>query len=171
MKYCMLILIPLSFTFSGCGSVGNTVLQDFGLQERPEGYESGSDQVMKNMTAVGKTEMKRLNLEGRRGEIKFEESELDGSGVYYKEVKIYENFYPLEANPGSRNSQSKSAGYIGYMEFAYEYYQSPRKKNRVEAEAAATTIPSRNRGRDAFRYRFNSGGVWNGGKGERMRDR
>ena len=115
-KHLLFLLGGVLFT-AGCGSVGNTVMQDFGLQERPEGYVSGADNVVKNMQTVGNTEMRRLNLSQRRGEVKFETSELDGTGVYYKVVKVYNRFTPLDAQPASRTSQGQSSGFVGYIQY------------------------------------------------------
>jgi len=157
-----LILIGIT----GCGSVGNTVLQDFGIQERSEDYESGADRVVKAMDNLGKTELMRLNQTQRRGEIKFQKEEL--TTLYYKTLKKYKRSYPLEANPKSRNSQTKSQGFIGYIEYNYEIFESARFVNRVEAQAAPAEIPSGERGREVYSYDFTSSGVWNGGKGTRV---
>jgi hypothetical protein len=155
------VLILLSIT--GCGSVGNTVMQDFGLQERPDDYESGSDKVLKAMENVGKSELSRLNLSQRRGEIAYQKKDL--STLYYKTMKKYRRSYPIEANSKSRNSQSKSKGFIGYIEYDYEIYESARFINRVEAEAAPAEIPSGQRGREVYSYKFTTSGTWNGQRG------
>ena len=164
-KHAVCVAMLVLFA-TGCGTVGDQVLQDFGIQERPEGYVSGSDNVRQNMQVVGNTEMRRLNLAERRGEIKFETSDLDGTGVFYKEAKKYTKFAVLDAQPASRTSQGKAGGFVGYIQYRYEYMEGPRKSNRVEAESSSATIPSGRQGADTFRYRFNSGGVWNGSKGE-----
>ena len=92
-----IIGIVVCVCVAGCGGVGNKVLQDFGIQERPEGYESGAERVLSRMGDVGKAEMNRLNIEKRRGEVRY-----DGAdplhGKYYKLMKVYERYYPLDAN-------------------------------------------------------------------------
>ena len=75
----------------GCGGATSKVLQDFGIKDRPEGYESGSDRVMARMNDVGKSEMKRLNLLERRGEVLYDDQDAL-RGRYYKAVKVYDRF-------------------------------------------------------------------------------
>src|SRR5690606_21690764 len=94
------------------GGVVNKVMVDFGLKEKPEGYVTGTDRVEDRLAQVGQTELKRLNIANRDGEVKFEEGE-GLTGKYYKEVKVYENFYPIEAQPVSR-AQADDRGYVGY---------------------------------------------------------
>lgn len=156
---------------AGCateqGSVMDKVLQDFGLQERPEGYVSSSDRVFERLSEVGQSELRRLNTQGRHGEVKF--AEQDGiQGKFYKEVKVYENFYPLDATAAARTA-SGERGYIGYIEYGYQIYQSERKNTRAEAEAESANIPTGVTGREGYRYRFNSAGMWNGAPGEPAR--
>ncbi len=149
------------------GGVANKVLSDFGLRERPEGYVSGTDLVYQNLGAVGDAEIKRLNLRERHGEIKFQQDGLRGK--YYKEVKVYENFYPLDASPANRSGQGSAQSYYGYIEYAYRVYQSKRFSSRSEAETGSATIPTDKEGREVYRYNFTSGGNWDGGKGTRTK--
>lgn len=164
-------LMLLCLTLAGCasspGEVTGKVLQDFGLRARPEGYVSGTDRVFERLNNIGKSEMKRLNMQGRHGKVMFE-GEGSLRGKYYKEVKIYENYYPLDARPASRTATG-DRGYIGFIEYAYRMHQSARKSNRTEAAAERATIPVDERGRETYRYKFNSGGYWNGGDGERTK--
>lgn len=146
--------------------VFDKVLTDFGIREQPEGYVSGTDQVFKNLDLVGSTELKRLNLEERQGEVKFQEDGI--RGMYYKEVKVYEAYYPIDAQPIARTTDG-ARGYNGYIEYAYRIYQSQRKGTRVEAANEPANIPTEVQGRESYRYGFNASGVWNGGKGERTR--
>ena len=163
---CILCLVV-----AGCGGGGSgggvvdTVMQDFGLKDRPDEYVSGADKVYARLNEVGQGEMKRLNIENRHGEIKFDEA---GGirGKYYKEVKVYESFHPLDANATGRTAGSSTRGFVGYLEFGYRYFQGARKVNRTEAEAEVANIPTDNRSRETYRYRFNSAGQWMGGKGE-----
>jgi len=153
---------------SGCGGATDKVLQDFGIRERPEGYESGTDRVMARMNDVGKSEMKRLNLRERRGEVRYDDTDAL-RGRYYKAVKVYDRFYPLDANASGRTSVRRERGFVGYIEYSYSYYEGPRKISRTEAAAQAADIPMGEGGRETYRYRFNSGAVWNGAKGELIR--
>jgi len=153
-----------------CCACGGNVIQkvkyDFGIGEKPEGYEAPSEQVMSQLDGVGKSEMKRMNVEGRHGEVKFHE---DGpyKGKYFKEVKKYETYHPVEAKAVSSASQG-DRGYVGYVEYTYAMYQSERKSTRAEASAASATVKTYETGRETYRYHFGSGGAWNGGKGERV---
>ena len=165
------VVVVLCLCLSACqtegGSVADKVLADFGLRDRPEGYVSGTDRVYANLGAVGDTEMKRLNLGERHGELKFQQDGL--RGTYYKEVKVYENFYPLDATPASRSGQDNAQEYYGYVEYAFRVYQSERFATRAEAEAAMATIRTDVEGREVYRYNFTSGGNWDGGKGSRTK--
>lgn len=166
------LLLMSVLLLAGCasgphGSVMDKVMYDFGVGEAPEGYVSGSDRVFQKLPEVGETEMKRLNTEGRHGEVKFQEDGLHGK--YYKEVKVYDNFYPLDAQPTSRNSQGQDGGYVGFIEYSYTIYQSQRKDTRAEASAESARIATSESGRETYRYRFSTGGNWNGKKGERSR--
>lgn len=144
------------------------VKYDFGIGEKPEGYETGSDRVMSRLDGVGKTEMKRMNVEGRHGEIKFQE-EGNLGGKYYKEVKVYEAYRPMDARAVSRTSHGER-GYVGYVQYDFQVYQSPRVATRVEAEASSATIRTDVAGRETYRYNFGPSGAWDGGPGEETRD-
>ncbi|GMV94992.1 MAG: hypothetical protein KJ060_15260 [Candidatus Hydrogenedentes bacterium] len=144
------------------------VKYDFGIGEKPEGYETGSDRVMSRLDAVGKTEMKRMNVEGRHGDIKFQEEGTLG-GKYYKEVKVYEAYRPMDARAVSRTSHGER-GYVGYVQYDFQVYQSPRVATRVEAEASSATIRTDVAGRETYRYNFGPSGAWDGGPGEETRD-
>lgn len=160
-------LLVLTLCIAGCSSnAKNTVLQDFGLQERSEDYVSGSDRVMTSMRTVGITELKRLNILHQRGEIKFQASQGDLSGKYYKEVKRYQKSYPIAAQPMPRTGNKNNTGFTGTIDYSYEMYEGPRFNNKTEAEASNATIPSGIKGRESFRYIFTSSGTWNGGKGK-----
>lgn len=154
---------------AGCetpeGGVTNKVLVDFGVREAPEGYERGSDTVYARLSEVGATEIKRMNGENRHGAISFEQEGL--RGAFYKELKVYEDFFPLEAT-ATNTGTNRERGYNGYIDYSYTVYQSPRFPTRAEAETASPTIPTGESGRETYRYRFNQGGYWNGGKGERV---
>ena len=89
-------------------------------------------------------------------------------GRYYKEVKVYESYFPLDAEAVNTGSQTER-GYQGYIEYRYRIYQSARKPTRAEAMAATADIPTDEEGRETYRYRFNSSGVWTGGEGEPSR--
>ena len=171
-KFLAAILIP--FVLPACGTtseqggVVDKVLQDFGLQDRPEGYETGGDKVFDRLNQVGESELNRLNRENRTGEVKYAE-EAEFRGAYYKELKVYENYYPLDARPLGRTASGRQGGYTGLVEYAYRIYQSPRTSNRVEASAAMADIPTNIEGRETYRYTFGVGGVWDGKAGELVR--
>ena len=44
------------------------------------------------------------------------------------------------------------------------------KPTRTEAQAESATVPNGEEGRETYRYKFNSGGTWDGGKGEIARN-
>lgn len=157
---------------AGCQGQGgqgvvDTVMSDFGLKEKPEGYVSGSDKVVERLNEIGEVEMKRMNQAERLGEVKVEEEGLQVN--YYKEVKEYVSYYPLDASATSRASD-RDRGFVGYIEYRYRLLQGPRKPTRTEAQAESASIPSGEDGSETYRYRFNSGGTWDGGKGERTRE-
>lgn len=152
---------------TGPSGVVDKVLVDFGIRDRPEGYVSASDKVFERLQAVGQTDMKRMNTEGRHGEVKFQDEDRL-HGKYYKEVKRYEKFQPLEARPTSKGARGER-GYVGYITYAYRLYQSPRKSNRTEAAATSATVRTDITGRETYRYKFGTGGAWNGRPGERTR--
>jgi len=163
-KFAALFLV---FALAGCqtpeGGVANKVLADFGLKDRPESYESGSDQVADRLDAVGATEIKRLNMAGRQGEIKFEQDGIRGQ--YYKEAKVYEDYSPLDAQIVNRSAQG-DRGYVGYVQYRYQIYQSARGSNKAEAMATVADIPTGDSGQEVYRYSFGPTGVWDGAKGE-----
>lgn len=168
-----LIGILIGLCIAGCaGQNGqtpiDTVMTDFGLKDKPEGYVSGSDKVYGRLNEIGETEIKRMNQAGRLGEVKVEEEGLRVS--YYKEVKEYESYYPLDAAATSRAAE-RERGYVGYLEYRYRILQGPRKPTRTEAQAESAIVPSGEEGRETYRYRFNSSGAWDGGKGELTRDK
>lgn len=169
MKRLLSLIVVLSF--AGCQGQGGqtvmeTVMSDFGLKEKPEGYVSGSDKVYERLNEIGEVEMKRMNQAERLGAVKVEE---DGLRVnYYKEVKEYISYYPLDASATSR-AADRDRGYVGYLEYRYRILQGPRKPTRPEAQAESATIATGQEGSETFRYRFNAAGGWDGGKGERTR--
>ena len=71
----MLTVFLVGVLLAACQStpdeVVDKVLQDFGLRERPEGYVSGADRVLERLSNVGAAEMKRMNLDGQHGDVKF----------------------------------------------------------------------------------------------------
>lgn len=141
---------------------------DFGIGEKPEGYVSMSDRVMQQLDTVAQTEMKRMNVQNRQGEIKFQE-ESGLQGAYYKETKRYEKAHPVEARAVSRGSTGER-GFIGYVDYDYRVFQSARKPNRTEAAAAEADIPTDIRGRDTYRYNFGAGGLWDRQPGQPVRE-
>lgn len=169
MKKLALALLCLALT--SCqrspSEVADKVLADFGLKDRPEGYVSGADQVSDRLAQVGETQMKRMNLRYRDGEVKFQE-EGGLQGKYYKEVRVYEQARPIDAQPVSKGPTGER-GYNGYIEYEYRVYQSERKPNRTEAAAAPADVPTDIRGRETYRYRFTPAGTWDGGEGEQVK--
>lgn len=173
MKKVVTILAVLSLAGCGGGSgsgggVMDKVLTDFGVREAPEGHEEPSDRVFAKLDAVGQAELERMNSRDRHGEIKFQDEDGLG-GVFYKEVKIYEDYRPLDAQRLSRTSQS-TRGYVGYIDYTYRIYQSERRATRTEAQALSATIPVGSRERETYRYHFGASGEWNGGAGERSNE-
>lgn len=148
------------------GGVVNKVLTDWGLKQKPEGYTTEADRVFERLGAVGATEMKRMNGPLEHGQVKFQQM-TDLKGKYYKEVKVYERFYPVDV--ASMRAGDNEPGYEGYIEYAYRMYQSPRKRTSVEAEAETASIPTDTVGRDTYRYHFGASGEWNGQKGEKTK--
>ena len=165
-------IVLAAIFIAGCQGQGGqtvveTVMSDFGLKEKPEGYVSGADKVVERLNEIGEVEMKRMNQAERLGELKVEEKDLQVS--YFKVVKEYISYYPLDASATSRASD-RDRGYVGYLEYRYRVLQGPRKPTRTEAQAESVTIPTGEEGSETYRYRFNSGGSWDGGKGERTRE-
>lgn len=163
---CWIIGIALAGCQRTPGEIANKVLTDFGIREPDENYVSGSDKVFERLRTVGESEMQRMNYEGREGEIKFEQDGL--RGMYYKEVREFTDFHPLDARADTAGTQRES-GYTGYIEYSYRTLQSRRKPTRAEAAAESADIPTGDTGREVYRYRFNSGGGWDGSKGERTK--
>ncbi|HOD50441.1 MAG TPA: hypothetical protein PLM14_09970 [Candidatus Hydrogenedentes bacterium] len=165
------LTFALICTVTGCGTGGGSVIEkvkyDFGIGEKPEGYVSTADIVMGRLSSVGQTELKRMNREGRHGEIQFQD-EGGLKGKYFKRVKVYEDAVPLEAGAVSRGA-TDDRGYLGYIEYTYQMYESARKNTRAEAEAESATVRTGETGREVYRYRFGATGVWDGGEGERSR--
>lgn len=155
---------------TGCAGVGEKVMYDFGVGDRPEGYVSTTDKIMENLPEVGAVEIQRLNAEARRGEIKFQE-EGEFRGKYYKETKIYERAVPVDASAAPRTASDRDTRvFYGYIDYMYRVYQGPRRDTRAEAEADRATIATSETGRDSYRYRFGLSGEWNGGRGEHLKD-
>lgn len=168
----LLLLVAMSALLYACqrtpGEVMNKVMIDFGVKQKPEGYVTGSDKVFEQLNTVGATEIKRLNLAEKQGKIKFQqEGELRGK--YYKEVKVYESYYPVDAQAVSRSATEGDRGYYGYIDYAYRMYQSERKSTNAEAAAETAEIPTETTGRETYRYNFNGGGQWDGGKGDKSK--
>ena len=164
-----LLAVVVCAALSACGTpeggVANKVLTDFGIRAPGDDYVQPSDRVFERLDTVGRAEMKRMNYAGRSGETKFQD-EGQLRGQYYKEVKVYENYYPLDAQKLTRSSQSSDRGYVGYIAYEYRIMQSERFPTRVEAENASTTVRSSQTGRETYRYSFGPGGEWNGGAGQ-----
>jgi hypothetical protein len=162
----LVLLLGLSACQTPEGGVANKVLSDFGLKERPEGYVSASDAVFERLDTVGKTELKRMNLQHRHGEVKTETEGLRTK--FYKEVKVYEKYYPLDARatPGTTGA---SRGFTGSVDYSYKMFQSERFNTRVEAEAASANTPTEQAGRETYSYKFGPTGAWDGDKGELTR--
>lgn len=159
------LLIGLCLAVAGCAGSGSKVLQDFGLQERPDDYVSGAQRVMERLPDVAKIEMTRLNAATRAGDVKYEKVD-DVTGAYYKRVKVYEDFRPLDANHTGRSAAQGDTAYLGYIEYTYQFFESVRRPTRIEATSELANIPTGERDREIYRYKFNSGGNWTGGKGE-----
>ncbi len=167
-----MLVVALCLAAAACqrtpGEVMEKVKYDWGIGPKPEGYVSGSDRVMAKLRDVGAAEMKRMNLEQRDGQVKFQ----DGGGLkglYYREVRVYESAQALEASAITGGSAEDRGGYYGYVQYEYRVYQSARKSNRTEAAAEPATIQTPDRGREVYRYTFSGGGQWNGAPGELTR--
>lgn len=168
MKWLYVMCIPLLLVAcqSSPGSVAQKVMADFGIGEHPEGYVSGSDRIYEQLESVAKTEMKRMNATGRHGEIKY-----DGEGLrgrYYKEVKTYESYYPLDVKAVTGGS-SRDRGYIGLIEYRYRVFRGPEHPTRAAASAESASTATEVEGREIYRYSFTMNGVWDGAPGERAR--
>lgn len=158
--------VALAGCVRGPGEVADKVLTDFGIKKQPEGHVSDSDRVFKQLDTIGPVEMKRLNLAQGENTVKFQNDGL--RGMYYKEKKVYESYYPLETSASGRSGDA-SEGFSGYIEFNYRVYQSARVSTRTEALSMDTDIPTDTTGSDVFRYRLNATGVWDGAKGQKAK--
>lgn len=161
--------IFLCVAVAGCGSTGDKVLQDFGIKDRPEDYVSGADRVMATMQDVGKVEIDRMNTAQRRGEVLFDNTD-SLKGRYFRRVREYESFHPLDANAATRTQQNQPVSFVGYIEYDYQVYESTRADTRAEASTLPADIPTGRRGRETYRYKFDAVGNWNGGRGELFKD-
>jgi hypothetical protein len=146
------------------GEVVDKVLADFGVGERPEGYVSGSDTVEDRLRAVGQTELKRLNMENRDGTIEFQDA-AGLQGKFYKQVKVYEKAFPVEATAVSKSGPGGDRGYSGYIDYQYRIYESERRNTRTEAAALDANIRTDQTGRERLRYYFTPAGTWDGAEG------
>lgn len=170
----IVLILALGIVLSACstgreGGVVDNVMMDFGLRAKPEGYQSESDQVMQRLNSVGPAELKRLNAAEQKGQIKFQQMG-DLKGKYYKEVKVYESFFPTDAQSVTRAGSAESdRGFTGFVAYGYRIYQSPRKNSSAEAEGETASIATEVTGRDTFRYSFGASGEWNGSKGEKVK--
>lgn len=165
---CLALAVSVSCCSSPPGGVTNKVMTDFGFRAQPEGHVSATDKVYARLSEVGEVELKRLNRDAQKGEIKYQEKAY--RGLYHKEVKVYDRFTPLDARALSRSSRG-AGGYSGFIEYVYVLYRSPGKSSRTEAQAALANIPTDTRGRETLRYRFSQGGQWNGRAGDRSTKR
>ncbi len=165
-KWLCLVCLFGCLCFAGCqsdgGGVTQKVLADFGVGEHPEGYVSGSDKVYQQLDVVGQTEMKRMNSEGREGQIKFEQDGLKGR--YFKEIKVYEAARPVDVKA---TTASSNRGFVGYIEYEYRQYRGEAKPTRAEASGQTASISTDTTGKETMRYNFSVSGTWDGGKGER----
>lgn len=163
-----LFVLALCLGLAACQSgVVEKVRYDFGIGERPEGYVATSDRVMERLRQVGDSEMRRLNREGRHGEVLFQD-EGGLRGKYYKQVKVYESATALEASAVSQGAAGER-GYVGYVEYTYRVMQGARRNTRAEAAAEPASIDTQDTGRETYRYRFTGGGYWDGAAGELTR--
>ncbi len=169
MKKLLILIVCLGL--AACqrtpGEVANKVLTDFGLRKPPPGYVPESEKIFKQLDPVGASELKRLNLAQGQGTVKFQNEGL--RGMYYKEKKVYESYYPLEASAIGKSSDAVPRGYYGYIEFAYRLYQSGRVPTRTEALAKEADIPTDITGREVYRYTLGTGGTWDGAKGQKAK--
>ncbi len=170
MRFVQGLMMTAAALLAGCAtgtnqSVVDKVMTDFGLREPGEGYEQPSDTVFARLDQVGEVELRRLNTDARQGEVKFQDlGELRGR--FYKEVKQYTGFVPLDAQKISRGARHNDAGYHGFIEYSYVVMQSERFETRAEAELASATVNTGVRGSEVYRYKFGRAGGWSGGKGE-----
>lgn len=153
---------------TGCQRSPGDLMADFGLGQRPEGGASPTDRVYERLQSVGETELSRLNGQSQRGEIKFQQ-EGPYQGRYYRELKVYESARPYDVRRGSRGGSGPERGYVGYIDYDYQVYQSERRNTRAEVEFEPADIPTGERGRERYRYNFTPGGGWDGRRGELVR--
>ena len=168
--YIFIVCVCL-FIVSACrteaGGPVQTVLTDFGLRPKPEGYTTISDRVYQELDKIGEAELKRLNQAGRLGTVAFQQ---DGvRGVFYKQVKVYESFHPVDVRPTSTRTNDP-VSFLGYIQYHYRMYRSPGFATRAEAQAATADLPTDEEGIETYRYSFNSGGTWTGAAGERVKN-
>ena len=165
-------VLVLTVALSGCqrtpGQVVNKVLTDFGVRKAPEEQTEVDSARLQKLAVVGEQELARLNQESRRGDVKCDTSD-KMRALYYKEAKVYENFYPVDYTDVMSQDEEKR-GFQGYIDFEYRMYQSERFPTRAEAAMANATVPSDQGGRERYRYSFTQGGEWNGRKGVRAKD-
>lgn len=165
-KWLCLVCVLGCLCLAGCqsegGGVTQKVLADFGIGEHPEGYVSGTDKVYQQLDTVGQTEMKRMNAEGREGQVKFEQDGLKGR--YFKEVRVYETARPVDVKA---STVSADRGFVGFIEYEYRLFRGEAKPTRAEAAAQSTDISTDKTGHETMRYNFSVSGTWDGGKGER----
>lgn len=161
----ILLLAPACTTPQG--GVANKVLSDFGLKERPEGYISKTEAIRQNLGNVGNVEIKRLNREAQNGTIEIEE--VGFTVRYYRTVKVYEQYYPMDVRAVSKSSRGVQ-GFNATIEYRYRIYQSTRVSSRAEARTTLANIPTDTQGRETYRYHFSQGGTWDGAKGDKTRN-
>ncbi|HPO13198.1 MAG TPA: hypothetical protein PLI09_07115 [Candidatus Hydrogenedentes bacterium] len=166
--WIILVCIVLVSCQRSPSEVVNKVLTDFGIRKPPPGQVSESDKIFKQLDPIGAAEQKRLNLDQGQGVVKYQSEGL--RGMYYKEKKVYESYYPLEASAIGKGSDVIPSGYYGYIEFSYRLYQSGRVSTRTEAMAKVADIPTDTMGREVYRYTLGTGGEWDGGKGQKMKN-
>lgn len=168
-SFSVLILICIcSFISCQTGPEGvvDKVLIDFGLKEKPEGYQTESDKVFQRLGEIGATELQRLNMENRHGEIKFEQKGVRGE--YYKEVKVYDQYFPIDAKPVSHSGESGQS-YTGTIQYSYRVFRSAPKSTRLEAQEAPADVFTGIEGKETYRYSLGPGGVWDGQRGQKVR--
>lgn len=163
----MVCLLLVSCQTDSGVSVTDKVLSDFGLRERPEGYVTGSDRVFEELDKVGASEMKRLNGLERHGDVKFDEE--GRRGQYYKEVKVYETYIPLDVS-GTTGGGTRDRGFTGVIQYRYRVFQGEPKPTKAEAAAQSATIPVGDEQHESYRYNFSTNGVWDGSVGEPARN-
>lgn len=165
----LVVLAPLwlaACATDGSDGVVDKVLTDFGIREPSADHVSNTDRVFARLDGVGRQEMRRLNVEGRQGEVLFQ----DGGGLtgqYYRQVKVYEAFQPLDAQRVSRGRAGVE--YLAFVQYTYAIYQSDRFPTRVEATAAPADIRTGETGTEVYRYTLGPTGVWQGRRGELTR--